>query len=56
MIEGLLNNGNWREAMKIEIKDVRRVAKSINDPRKYNEAMLEMLEYFKCLAKNGLLK
>ena len=41
--------------MVIEIKDVRKIAKNIADPRKYNEAVLEMLEYFKCLEKNGLL-
>jgi hypothetical protein len=55
MIENLLNDGKWREAMLKEILDVRRVASAIDDPRKYNEAMLEMLEYFKCLEKNGLL-
>ncbi len=42
--------------MAIEVLDVRRIAALIEDPRKYNEAMLEMLEYFKCLAKNDLLK
>lgn len=56
MIENLLKNGDWRKAMAIEIKDVRRTAKDVNDPRKYNEAMLEMMEYFKCLEKHGLLK
>lgn len=30
--------------------------KTIGDPKKYDEATLEMLEYFKCLEKNGLLK
>ena len=38
-----------------EIKDTRRVAREINDPKKYNEAMQEMLAYFKCLEKHGLL-
>nr|WKF59090.1 hypothetical protein HUO10_003599 [Paraburkholderia busanensis] len=55
MIKGLLQDGKWREAMLKEILDVRRIAAGIDDPRKYNEAMLEMLEYFKCLEKNGLL-
>ncbi len=56
MLEQLLKDGNWRQAMAEEIKDIRRLSREINEPRKYNEAMLEMLEYFKCLAKNGLLK
>ncbi|WP_124800779.1 cell envelope integrity protein TolA [Paraburkholderia phosphatilytica] len=55
MIANLLKDGKWREAMSIEIQDVREIAKAIGDPRKYNEAMLEMLEYFKCLEKNNLL-
>ncbi|MDN7181905.1 hypothetical protein M0D69_28630 [Caballeronia sp. SEWSISQ10-4 2] len=55
MIETLLQDGKWRTAMTKEILDVRRVARLIQDPRKYNEAMLEMMEYFKCLEKNGLL-
>jgi hypothetical protein len=54
-IEALLKAGKWREAMLKEIHDIRRIQGIINDPRKYNEAMLEMLEYFKCLEKNGLL-
>jgi len=56
MIAELLKNGDWRKAMAIEIQDVRDIAKGVGDPRKYNEAMLEMLEYFKCLEKNGLLR
>lgn len=55
MIEELLRNGNWRKAMSIEIRDVRQIAKDMGDPRKYNEAALEMLEYFRCLATHGLL-
>jgi hypothetical protein len=39
-----------------EINDVRKIARKAGDPKKYNEAMMEMLEYFKCLGKNGLLK
>ncbi|NHZ94012.1 hypothetical protein F2P45_34260 [Massilia sp. CCM 8733] len=49
-------NGEWRKAMRIEIDDVRRVAREAGEPKIYNEAMREMLEYFKCLEKNGLLK
>lgn|GEM_PF-935608 len=55
MIGDLLRDGKWREAMLKEILDVRRLASEINDGRKYNEAILEMLEYFKCLERNGLL-
>jgi Domain of unknown function (DUF4150) len=55
LIEKLLKDGKWRDAMAIEIKDIRDIAKEIKDPRKYNEAAQEMLEYFKCLEKNGLL-
>ncbi|WP_313167293.1 hypothetical protein [Massilia oculi] len=54
-IEKLLIDKKWREAMLKEIRDVRNIARAINDPRKYNQAMLEMLEYFKCLQQNDLL-
>lgn len=54
-LEALLQVGKWREAMLKEIKDIRRIQDMIKEPGKYNEAMLEMLEYFKCLEKNGLL-
>jgi hypothetical protein len=45
-IEDLLNQGKVREAMAIEIRDVRRAAfEGSGDMRKYNNAMREMLEY-----------
>ncbi len=56
MIADLISTGEWRQVMAAEVYDVRRVARMIENPRKYNEAMLEMLEYFKCLEKHGLLK
>jgi hypothetical protein len=56
MVDGLLKNGEWRKALALEIRDVRRIARDESDPRKYNEAMKEMLLYFKCLEANGLLK
>jgi hypothetical protein len=56
LIKALLTNGEWRKALSIEIKDVRRIAKETGEPRRYNEAMLEMLEYFRCLEKHDLLK
>jgi hypothetical protein len=40
----------------MEIRDIRKIARKTGDARKYNEAMLELLEYFRCLEKNGLLK
>lgn len=52
----LISAGEWRQVMAMEVYDVRRVTRQIEHPRKYNEAMLEMLEYFKCLEKHGLLK
>jgi hypothetical protein len=55
-LAGLIAQGKWREAMILEIGDIRKIARKSGDPRKYNEAMLEMLEYFKCLEKNGLLR
>jgi hypothetical protein len=55
MVEGLLNKREWRKALALEIRDVRKIAREAGDPRKYNEAMKEMLEYFKCLEANGLL-
>jgi hypothetical protein len=54
-IGDLLKKGQWREAMLKEIVDIRKISKNIGYPKKYNEAMLEMLEYFKCLEKNSLL-
>ena len=55
-LESLISQGKWREAMAIEVRDVRRIAREAGDPTKYNEALLEMLEYYKCLEKNSLLK
>lgn len=55
-IEALLKDGKWREAMAKEIQDLRRVAREAGDPKKYNQAMKEMLEYFKCMSKHGLLR
>lgn len=52
----MLEQGRWRDAMVKEVKDVKRIAWEIGNPRKYNEAMLEMPEYFKCLEKHNLLR
>ncbi|HEJ7999666.1 TPA: RHS repeat-associated core domain-containing protein [Serratia liquefaciens] len=49
----MVASGNYRDAMATEIFDVRRVARSVGDPTKYNEAMREMLAYAKC---RGMLK
>lgn len=56
MIQGMLEKSEWRKALATEILDVRRVAREANDPKRYNEAVKEMLAYFKCLEANGLLK
>jgi len=56
MLENLLKEGKWRTAMAKEILDVRQISRETGNSRKYNEAMLEMLEYFKCLETHGLLK
>lgn len=55
-IKILLTQGKWRNAMAVEIKDVRRVAKMQGDLRRYNIAMQEMLDYFHCLEKHNLLR
>ena len=47
-IKALLEEGKWREAMALEIRDVRRVAGS-----KYGQAIREMLEYAKELGLLG---
>ena len=54
-ISDMIKNGRIRDAMAKEIKDVRRIAREIGDSKRYNEAIQEMLEYFKCLHKNGLI-
>jgi len=54
-VQHLIKNKQWRDAMVIEIRDVRQIAKKLGHQRKYNEATLEMLEYFKCLEQHGLL-
>jgi hypothetical protein len=55
-IADLIAAGDWRKAMATEIRDIRKVAKNSGDPKKYNEAMREMLTYYKCLEKHGLPK
>lgn len=52
-VQSKLDAGDWRGAMAMEIRDVRRVATQVGDPKKYNEAMKEMLTYAKC---RGFLK
>ncbi|WP_175816773.1 hypothetical protein [Burkholderia diffusa] len=47
-IQSKLEAGDWRGAMAMEIHDVRHVAAQVGDPKKYNEAMTEMLAYAKC--------
>lgn len=47
--------GNWDEAMRQEMLDIKDVAKNAGDPKKYDEAMRQMKEYYDCLKKNNLL-
>ncbi len=55
-LKDMIDRKEWRKALAKEMNDVRKIARKAGDPKKYNEAMMEMLEYFKCLGKNGLLK
>lgn len=55
-LKKMIDEGKWWGAMRKEIRDIRRVARQAGDKRKYDEAMREMLAYFQCLAKHGLLK
>jgi len=50
-----IKNGKWRDAIAEEIKDIKRIAQESGDPSRYNEAIKEMLEYFKCLKRHKLL-
>jgi hypothetical protein len=54
-IEDLLKKGDWEGAMQREIEDVKRVAKEIGDPHKYDEVIGEMQDYFNCLKLHALL-
>jgi hypothetical protein len=45
MIGDMISGGDMRGAMATEIRDVRRVAREVGDPRRYNEAMREMMDY-----------
>ncbi|MDR2307806.1 MAG: hypothetical protein LBE53_11515 [Paucimonas sp.] len=47
-LSGMIEAGNYRSAMAVEILDVRRVARNAGDPKRYNTAMREMLAYAKC--------
>ncbi|MEO8362648.1 MAG: RHS repeat-associated core domain-containing protein, partial [Vicinamibacteria bacterium] len=50
-IKELVDKGEWRKALAIEIKDVRRIGGT-----KYNEAIKQMLEYARTLEETGFLK
>lgn len=49
----MIASDNYWGAMVTEIQDVRRVARAVGNPTKYNEATREMLTYAKC---RGMLK
>lgn len=45
-VERLINDGRMRDAMALEVNDVRRAAREVSgDQTKYNEALQEMLDY-----------
>lgn len=54
-VQALINQGKWRDAMAMEIRDIRQLARESGDPKKYNQAVKEMLAYFKCLERHKLL-
>jgi len=45
MIGDMISGGDMRGAIATEIRDVRRVAREAGDPRRYNGAMREMMDY-----------
>jgi hypothetical protein len=45
MIGDMVSGGDMRSAIATEIPDVRRVAREAGDPRRYNGAMREMMDY-----------
>ena len=51
----LMQSGNSRKAIADDIKDLRKIARQSGDPKKYNQAIQEMLEYQKCLKQHGLI-
>lgn len=51
-IKKLLKSNEWGKAMAKEIRDVRNVAMHTGDRRKYDEALREMLTYYKCVDKH----
>jgi len=51
----LINSGRYRDALAMDIRDVRRIAEEGGDITKYNEATRELLAYYKCLRDHGWL-
>ncbi|WP_062590476.1 DUF4150 domain-containing protein [Rhizobium sp. Leaf311] len=51
----LISEGRYRDALAMDIRDVRRLAAENGDLRKYNEGVRELLKYYKCLVANGWL-
>jgi hypothetical protein len=45
MIGDMISRGDMRGVMAMEIRDVRRIARDAGDPRRYNQAMREMMDY-----------
>ncbi|CDZ49640.1 Hypothetical protein NGAL_HAMBI1189_30440 [Neorhizobium galegae bv. officinalis] len=51
----LIEAGSYRDALAMDIRDVRRIAEEGGDIRKYNQATRELLAYYKCLQEHGWL-
>ncbi|MGV1803778.1 DUF4150 domain-containing protein [Agrobacterium vitis] len=51
----LIDAGQYRDALAMDIRDVRRIAQEGGDIRKYNQATRELLAYYKCLQEHGWL-
>jgi hypothetical protein len=54
-LQELIEAGQWDEAIRLDIADVKAIAEAGGDPTKYDERIKEMLEYFECLKKHGFL-
>lgn len=50
-----INAGRYRDALAMDIRDVRRIAAEGGNIRKYNQATRELLAYYKCLQAHGWL-
>ena len=54
-VKKLIDEGQARKSLAMEIRDVRRVARDAGDPRRYNQALLQAAKYAKGM-KNSIFK